>query len=253
MSHTLPSVLILCLAAALACAPHAAPGAAEAPGEVKPLDTWSGKPADAALKAAAPESGVVTDADAWKKIWSAWRPDEERPHVDFDKDLILIATADGPNRVNLTATRDQQGDVTVVGAATRMAGPGFGYALARVPRDGIKSVNGNPVASGGAAPGKPRGAKPAGKPLAEYAASFADGKLTVTARGTNNTGGWTNALEPVEKRDGPAEFKFTQTRPRGIATQAFKDFTATATADAATKPEHVIVTDTAGRHSVPVK
>src|SRR6185295_13573684 len=102
--------------------------------------------ADNALLAAAPKSEFIADAEAWKKLWTAWRGNEEIPKVDFAKELILVATAGGPNRVNLSATLDDKGDVKVLGMATRMAGPGFGYAIAKFSRDGIKTVNGQPIA-----------------------------------------------------------------------------------------------------------
>ena len=64
---------------------------------VEPTGTWSGKIKDESLRKLAPQSGFIADADTWRKLWTAWRPDEDLPKVDFAKGLILVGTVPGPN------------------------------------------------------------------------------------------------------------------------------------------------------------
>ena len=117
--------------------------------EIKLLQTWSGKSADDNLRKAAPANGFVADAEVWKKLWKTWRGEAAVPEIDFSKDLVLVSTGDGPNQLGIMARLDDAGNVTVMGMSTMMAGPGFCYGMARISREGVKSVGGKPV---GAAP-----------------------------------------------------------------------------------------------------
>ncbi|RCS43916.1 hypothetical protein DTL42_18175 [Bremerella cremea] len=114
--------------------------------EIKALETWSGKLADKSLRGKlAPQTEFITDAAAWKKLWQAWRPDQEVPHVDFAQDLVLVGTAPGPNNVGMNPQIDADGNVTFVIFSTKMGGPGFGYKLVQVERKGIATINGHAV------------------------------------------------------------------------------------------------------------
>jgi len=113
--------------------------------EMKIIGTWTGKMADAKPRQAAPAAGFIADAEAWNKLWKAWRGDQAAPQIDFAGELVLVETIDGPNQIGITARIDDAGNVTVMGMGTMMAGPGFGYGMARISRDGVKCVNGKPV------------------------------------------------------------------------------------------------------------
>jgi len=113
---------------------------------VPALQKWSGIIRDdETLKRQAPTTAHVSDAATFEKLWKAWRPKEALPKVDFSTELVLVVTAAGPNRVALSATLDEKGNLKVRSRATLVGGPGFGYALATVKRAGIKSINGNPL------------------------------------------------------------------------------------------------------------
>jgi len=131
----------LAFAAGLAAAP--AQGGKGKP--IKPLQTWQAKVQDEALKNAAPPSGFVTNAKEFAALWKAWRGDEKVPDVDFKKNLVLVGLAGGPNIAGIGATLSDDGNLTVLVRQTLIGGPGFGYQLAVVPRDGIKTVNGKAV------------------------------------------------------------------------------------------------------------
>ena len=53
----------------------------------------------------------------------------------------MIQTTVG-SRLNLILQLTEAGDLKVLGLATRDLRPGFRYAMATVPREGVKTVNG---------------------------------------------------------------------------------------------------------------
>jgi hypothetical protein len=103
-----------------------------------------GKIKDAALEKLAPKTGYIADEATWKKLWAGWRPGEEMPEIDFAKELLLVGTVPGPNSVFMKPTLEE-GDVKFIVGGTKIGGPGFGYRILKVNRDGVKSVNGNAV------------------------------------------------------------------------------------------------------------
>lgn len=141
-----------CFAASLLTLLTALAIADEAPPAIKPVETWKGKLQDESLKAKAPESGFIADAKSWKKLWKAWRAGEKVPQIDFAKDLVLVGTAPGPNLAGMSPRLDDQGNVKFIVFSTRIGGPGFGYTLFQMSRDGVKSVNGETVPPAEAAP-----------------------------------------------------------------------------------------------------
>ena len=116
---------------------------------VEPTGMWSGKIKDESLRKLAPKSGFIADAETWKKLWTAWRPDEEMPKVDFTKELILVGTVPGPNQVVMRTTLTDKGNVKLIVFGTEIAGPGFGYKLIKISRQGVKTVNGKAIEAKG--------------------------------------------------------------------------------------------------------
>lgn len=112
--------------------------------ELQPTQLWGDRLHDESLRARAPDNEVVVDAETFAKLWKAWRPHEDVPAIDFEQSLVLVATTDGPNRM-FASLRKSDGDVTTVYGSTKVGGPGFGYLIAVVPRDGIVSINGRPL------------------------------------------------------------------------------------------------------------
>ena len=112
---------------------------------VEPTGTWSGKVKDNALSKLAPASGFIATVETWKGLWTAWRPGEDLPEVDFAKELVLVGTVSGPNLVMMRPTIDEKGDVKFIVGGTKMAGPGFGYKLIKIGRNDVKTVNGKAV------------------------------------------------------------------------------------------------------------
>lgn len=116
-----------------------------AAGPVEPKERWDGRVTNGQLQNLTPEHGFIADADALETIWKEWNPAEKLPEVDFKKDLLIVVTAMGPNNLFAKMTLDEKGDLKVVPTSTKKAGPGFSFALLKIPRAGVKSVNGKPV------------------------------------------------------------------------------------------------------------
>jgi hypothetical protein len=113
--------------------------------EIKPIQKWDGRLKDPELIRFAPDNRLITELEQWKKIWQAWRPHKKLPDISFRKDIVLVATVDGPNRIMLGILKIENGELNYVVGSTRMAGPGFGYLLVQVPRAEIETVNHFPV------------------------------------------------------------------------------------------------------------
>jgi len=107
--------------------------------EVKLTKTWSGSIEDEALSKDAPDS--IADAGSLEKLWKKWKIQGDVPAVDFQKELVILATTVG-SRLSLAANLDDKGNLQVLGVATRDLRPGFRYVIATVPREGVKMVNG---------------------------------------------------------------------------------------------------------------
>lgn len=110
----------------------------------------TGKVSDSSLLSKRPPTGVVTDQSSWQSLWNAWRAGQEIPKVDFQNQIVLVATADGPNMVmtsslNLTPSGDLRYEAA--SASIKKIGAGFGYTLLIIPRAGILSVNGQKLSA----------------------------------------------------------------------------------------------------------
>jgi|GEM_PF-968290 len=126
-----------------------------APNVARAGDHIQGVHRDKALQAKAPERGVIADANTLRELLTAWGHKDADWTTDFSNNIVLVATADGPNRVRVTA-KLIDGDLKVLGMATRMAGPGFGWAMLVHSRQGVKTVDGKPL---------PAPPKPAAEPV----------------------------------------------------------------------------------------
>src|SRR5262245_40673567 len=79
------------------------PAAAADKKPIKPNKMWSGSVADQALQKDAPR--VIVNAKDLEKLWKAWMIKDEMPKVDFEKEIVVIATTVG-SRLNLNVVLD---------------------------------------------------------------------------------------------------------------------------------------------------
>ncbi len=114
------------------------------PRTVKPERVWAGSLRDEPLRTAAPPGGLIADAASFDRVWEAWRPGERTPEIDFDARFVAVGTVPGPNRM-FAAASQTGGDLRVTFGGTKVAGPGFAYLMALLPRAGVDRVNGRPL------------------------------------------------------------------------------------------------------------
>lgn len=103
--------------------------------------TWTGSVADTALKADGPPV-IVTEA-AFKKMFESWKFEKELPKVDFEKNLVVVATTVGSKIGGKPVLKD--GNLTFPAFSTRDIRPGFRYLIAVFPKDGVKTFDGKPL------------------------------------------------------------------------------------------------------------
>jgi len=167
-------VLVLAVAlgaGGMAEAQRPGPGGVE--GEELPMiESWRGTHQDESLQGLAPEGspGFITDAETWGSVWRAWLGEGEPvPTIDFTTDIVLVHTVSGPNNIGWMPERDAEGHVRGMAMTTLMGGPGFGYLLQRIAREGVKTINDRPLpavarAGGAVAPDPGEAAELAGVP-----------------------------------------------------------------------------------------
>ncbi len=111
--------------------------------KLKQLRQWHGKFRSNDLRKFAPANNAIRDEMEWEAIWNKWRPNEPLPKVDFEKRMIAVATVNGPNDMNAHRLKlEDDGDLKIIAASTRMGGPGFGFLFVEVDRMGITSIHG---------------------------------------------------------------------------------------------------------------
>ena len=94
----------------------------------------------------APKNGVVAGPKAWAKLWKAWHGDAEVPKVDFEKEIILVAAGPGPNILKVgELKRSDKGNLKFEWSITERGGDGFVATIVKVKREGVKTVNGEPL------------------------------------------------------------------------------------------------------------
>jgi hypothetical protein len=106
---------------------------------VTPSREWSGSVDDSALLNAAPE--IILSAKEFETVWLAWKLPGPVPEVDFSSNLAAVQTTQG-SRLRLSAMLEDNGNLKVLGLATRDLHPGFRYVLSVLSRKGVKTVNG---------------------------------------------------------------------------------------------------------------
>jgi hypothetical protein len=116
-------------------------GAAADPTPIQPTNRWMGSNRDETAGKEMPANGVITTAKEFEKLIKAWNVAEKAPEVDFENEIVLVATTRG-GRLSLNASLEENGNLKALAIATRDLRPGFRYVILSVPKKGIKTVNG---------------------------------------------------------------------------------------------------------------
>jgi hypothetical protein len=106
---------------------------------VTPVKEWSGSIEDPTVVSAATE--IIVSAQEFEALWLAWKLPGPVPEVDFSLNLVAVQITAG-SRLRLSAVLEDNGNLIVLGLATRDLRPGFRYVLAVLSRTGVKTVNG---------------------------------------------------------------------------------------------------------------
>lgn len=110
--------------------------------EIQPIQAWKGSVEDRELLGK-PAPFLVT-AEGWKELWTRWKLEGELPKIDFQKDLVIVQTTVG-SVLNVSLRLDAKGDLKALGLATRDLRPGFRYSILQISREGITSINEQPL------------------------------------------------------------------------------------------------------------
>jgi hypothetical protein len=107
------------------------------------VQEWKGTLQTIALRDLAPRKLFINNAQDWATLWSAWRPNEAVPKVDFTMELILVTTAPGQAQFREVSWReDVVGNLTSRQIVDFDEAPGFVYVIQKVKLGDIRQVNG---------------------------------------------------------------------------------------------------------------
>lgn len=113
---------------------------------IKPTLQWSGKSGNDALAKLVPKVGYITVQKEFDALWAGWMLKDKAPLLDFDKQIVFIQLATGgPNVPRPTYSLDANGNLTVVSISTLIGGPGFGYSIDVLHRNGVKTYQGKAI------------------------------------------------------------------------------------------------------------
>jgi RNA polymerase sigma factor (sigma-70 family) len=121
----------------------------EAPGGATPAagratKEWAGRLADGELEKEMPVDGFITTKEDFAKLWGAWMGKEKLPEINFDKELVLVATF-SKGRVFEILLIVGKGDAKAVVGRKAEEVQGFTFLIAVFNREGIKTIDGKPI------------------------------------------------------------------------------------------------------------
>jgi len=143
-------LVLICATLALSSCAHAQPPAGEhLPTDLPILAQWSGNYPVAQLDQL-PEgqttsrAGYLGTPAQYVRVWSAFKPGEEVPQVDFDANLVIFTrNIDFYNRINILKITLSNGMADIIAMETRSALPiedQVAMAMAVIPRAGLRAI-----------------------------------------------------------------------------------------------------------------
>jgi hypothetical protein len=112
---------------------------------VKPVQRWADKINNNAAKKVLPKHGFITDGKCFEELWKGWRKDEMLPDIDFTKQIVLVHIAGGPNVPSASYSLDSNGNLRANTKSTLIGGPGFGYSIEVLSKEGVKMYQGKKI------------------------------------------------------------------------------------------------------------
>lgn len=107
------------------------------------IQRWKGKVAFPPQRQLKKVPVLIIDSDTLEKLWSDFGIPSKVPEVDFSREIVLVAT--GGIGVTLHPTLDETGDIQVHWSTTRELIVVPYYYIVTVRREGVKSVEGQPL------------------------------------------------------------------------------------------------------------
>ena len=114
---------------------------------VPQLVSWSGE-INLRLRAKAPKHGFIDSRAQLKELWSAWRPGEEVPRVNFFQAVVLVAANSDPNSIGMEASLGPDGNLTINHISTLVGHENpttFKYLISVISRIDVKTIRGQPL------------------------------------------------------------------------------------------------------------
>jgi len=107
--------------------------------------TWVGLLKEPALAKEKPAKGFIDSPADFPKLWKAWSDKEKVPEIDFEKQVVLVATTTKA-RIHGLHLIDNKGDVQVFVGLSSFALPNeCSYGFLVVDREGIKTIQGKSI------------------------------------------------------------------------------------------------------------
>jgi hypothetical protein len=114
------------------------------PGKNGVVQQWSGRVASL-LVPEMTRKGFITNARDFALLWRTWQRAGDVPTVDFDRYLVLVATAQSSVFQVRAIQIDAKGDLKTVVVATPDRTADHAVVVTQVERRGVKTVNGQPI------------------------------------------------------------------------------------------------------------
>jgi len=114
------------------------------PGKNGVVQQWSGRVA-MRLGVEAPRKGFITNARDFALLWRAWQMAGDVPIVDFDRYLILVATARSTVFQVRAIQVDENGDLKTVVVATPDVTADYAVVITLAERKSVKTVRGQSI------------------------------------------------------------------------------------------------------------
>jgi hypothetical protein len=116
-----------------------------------PVVRWSGVIEDPEKEKAKPKDDIITNQKELALLWKQWREKEEPPLIDFATHFVLVKTLENRKLSFVHYSTDTEAALTYTftteadKAGVPKLVPGFGYAVAVIPREKVKSYKGKPL------------------------------------------------------------------------------------------------------------
>jgi hypothetical protein len=124
------------------------PSQSETPAtSVKIEQSWGGQ-IDLKLRSLIPDRFYISNQADWAKLWQAYRGGEALPQIDFDREIAIVYALKDPNSMFLNLSLTPTGDLQISASSTLIGYNGHttcSYQFARIKRDGIKTIKGQPL------------------------------------------------------------------------------------------------------------